>query len=75
MQVDSNSLIIIIPTMPSDMNEEELQCAAHTHTVQCIRQITVMFITIISMLLMLHKYPGALPYIDTLWPRMGQQTP
>ena len=53
IQVDLNSLIIIIPTMPSDMNEEELRCAAYTHTVQHIRQITVTFITIISMLLML----------------------
>ena len=34
IKVDSNSLIIVIPTMPSDMNEEEHQCAAHTCTVQ-----------------------------------------
>ena len=64
--------------MPSDINAEEHQHAAHTHTVQCIRQITVMFITIISMLLTLLNTNIPEPYhtyIYTLWPRMGQQTP
>ena len=39
--------------MSSDINAEEHQHAAHTHTVQHIRQITMTFITIVSMLLTL----------------------
>ena len=45
--------MIVIPTMPPDMNEEECRHAVHTCTVQCIRQITMTFITVISMLLIL----------------------
>ena len=57
--------------MPSDINAEEHQHAAHTHTVQHIRQITMTFITIVSMLLTLLNTNIPEPYHTSILSGQG----
>ena len=57
--------------MSSDMNAEECQCAAHTCTVQRIGQVTMTFITIVSMLLTLLNTNIPEPYHTSILSGQG----